>query len=104
MDTYALIADAIRNKQQVIATYNGHRREMCPHTLGHGKEGQAQALFYQFGGSSSSGLSADERQNWRCIPLAGLSNVEVREGAWHSAPNHTRPQTCVKNVEVEVSH
>jgi hypothetical protein len=23
-----------------------------------------------------------------------LSNVSVRDGNWHSAPDHTRPQTC----------
>ncbi len=27
--TYNLIRQAILNKQQVVATYDGHRREMC---------------------------------------------------------------------------
>lgn len=54
MDTYALIREAIQRKQQVLATYDGHAREMCPHVLGT-KDGRRQALFYQFGGTSSSG-------------------------------------------------
>ncbi len=47
-DTYALIQQAILNKDQVIATYQGHRREMCPHVIGT-KHGRRQALFYQLG-------------------------------------------------------
>lgn len=102
-ETYTLIRDAILNKRQVIAVYNGHLREMCPHVLGK-KHGREQALFYQFGGTSSSGLgppgSAD---NWRCIPVEKLTNVSVREGGtWHTAPTHSRPQTCVDEIDVQV--
>ena len=56
IDVYGMIADAVRNKRQVLATYHGLRREMCPHVLGRGPDGQVQALFYQFGGESSKGL------------------------------------------------
>ncbi len=105
MDIYDLIAQAIARKQQVIATYNGYRREMCPHVLGLNKRGERQALFYQFAGDSSRGLGAPgSRHNWRCIPIDELGDVSVREGDWHSAPNHTRPQTCVYQVDVEVSY
>ncbi|SUC26858.1 Uncharacterised protein [Providencia rustigianii] len=31
---YDLIAEAIKNKKQIIAMYKGHLREMCPHVLG----------------------------------------------------------------------
>lgn len=103
-DTYALIRQAIVNKQQVIATYNSHRREMCPHVIGT-KDGRRQALFYQFGGTSESGLEpAGSPKNWRCIPIGGLSDVTVQAGAWHTAPNHTRPQTCVDNIDTEVAY
>jgi hypothetical protein len=53
-NTYNAIRNAIANKQQVVATYKGHVREMCPHVIGT-KNGREQALFYQFGGTSSSG-------------------------------------------------
>lgn len=66
-DTYNLIRQAIINKQQVIGVYRGHRREMCPHAIGT-KNGREQAIFYQFDGSSSSGLGQPEK-NWR--PLRG---------------------------------
>jgi hypothetical protein len=102
-DTYQLIRHAILSRQHVLATYNGHQREMCPHVLGT-KNGRRQALFYQFGGSSSSGLSpAGSGENWRCVFIDLLRDVSVRDGAWHTAPNHSRPQTCVDAIDVEVS-
>ena len=103
--TYQLVRDAILNKRQVWGIYNGYARAMCPHTLGLSKKGEEQALFYQFGGESKSGLgSPGDPNNWRCVPLAGLSNVSVKDGAWHSAPNHTRPQTCVAQIDVEAAY
>lgn len=105
MDIYDLIAQAIKNQQHVTATYNGYRREMCPHTLGRSRSGRRQALFYQFAGGSSSGLAPDgSPDNWRCIPIDDLEDVEVRDGAWHTSPDHTQMQTCVFAVEVEVTY
>lgn len=102
--TYDIVRDAILNKQIVIGVYDGYRREMCPHAIGLGPKGNEQALFYQFAGESSSGLGpAGSPKNWRCIPLDNLKIVEVIDGMWQSAPNHSRPQTCVKKIDVEVS-
>ena len=101
---YNLVRQAILNKQQVTAVYDGHYREMCPHVIGL-KNGREQALFYQFGGTSSSGLApVGSFANWRCIPIAGLSEVSVRDGDWHSYSPHTQQQTCVDIVDVEVDH
>lgn len=101
-NAYNLIREAIMKKQQVVATYDGHVRELCPHAIGT-KGGQEQALFYQFGGTSSSGpIIPDSPKNWRCIPIGGLSNVSVRPGPWHTSGNHSKAQTCVDNIDVEV--
>ena len=100
---YNTIKSAILSKKQVVATYNGHVREMCPHVIGT-KNGREQALFYQFGGTSSSGaIVPNSPQNWRCIPIDGLSGVLVRDGSWQTGANHSRPQTCVDSIDVEVS-
>ena len=102
MDNYPLIRDAIVSKKIVTGTYQDHYREMCPHVLGL-KNDRRQALFYQFGGTSSSGLDPDgSAKNWRCIPIDDLQDVVVTDGEWHTAPNHTRPQTCVDEIDVEV--
>lgn len=101
MDAYSAVRQAIENKQQIVADYHGHTREMCPHVLGT-KNGKVQALFFQFGGGSNSGLPAGGE--WRCIEIQQLSNVQVRVGDWHTGMGHTRPQTCVDRIDVEVAH
>jgi hypothetical protein len=95
---YELIRAATLARQQVVATYKGHRRELCPHVLGT-KEGRAQALFFQFGGGSSSSLPPGGE--WRCIPVDGLEDVVVRDGPWHTGRGHRYPETCVDEIDVE---
>jgi hypothetical protein len=103
-DTYHLIRQAIEKRQQVLATYRGYDREMCPHSLGVNKRGERQALFYQFAGESGHALGPPgSPDNWRCLRIDELSNVSVRGGDWHTAPAHTRPQTCVyQRLDLEI--
>jgi hypothetical protein len=103
---YARIRSAIADKKQVVATYRGHRREMCPHAIGLGPAGNEQALFYQFAGGSSKGDVAklDERDRWRCMALDALEDVEIRNGEWQSAGNHSVPNTCIKEIDLEVEY
>jgi hypothetical protein len=102
-DIYDLITEAIRNRSQVWATYNGHERKMCPHALG-SKNGRIQCFFYQFDGTSSKGLDRDgSRKNWRCIPIDGLENATVVDGPWHTAWNYSvDEQTCIDVVIIRV--
>jgi hypothetical protein len=99
---YEIVRDAIVNRKIVTATYRGKKRVLCPHVIGT-KNGRRQALFYQFAGESSSGLGPDgDPENWRCMFLDELSAVTAEVGDWHTAPNHSRPQTCVGQIDVEV--
>jgi predicted DNA-binding transcriptional regulator YafY len=100
-DNYALIRQAILERRQVVATYDGYVREMCPHTLGT-KNGRSQALFFQFAGESSQGLPADGE--WRCFVVDRLENLSVRDGGWHTGHRHSQPQSCVDEIDVEVAH
>jgi hypothetical protein len=104
-DKYEIVNDAILNQRPVSAIYDGRTRLLCPHVLGEGKNGEYQALFYQFGGESNSRPIEPDGSpaNWRCLALDRLSNLQPIEGDWHTAPNHSRPQTCVKNIHAEVS-
>ncbi len=96
--TYALVRRAIEERRQVDATYGGHRRRMCPHVIGT-RDGEPRALFFQFAGGSGRGLPPGG--DWRCLLLDGLSEVSLRDGAWHSRP-HSQPQSCVAEVDLEV--
>ena len=97
---YGLIKQAIQTKQQVVAMYLGDWQEMCPHVLGL-KDGEENCWFYLFGGTSSS--AGRNLMGWRCMKVGELSNVSIRPGPWHTDPRHSRPQTCVDEIDVEVT-
>ena len=60
---------AIVHRQPISATYQGRHRILHPHVVGT-KNGVWNVLSYQSGGESSSGLSADPAQNWRCMRVS----------------------------------
>jgi hypothetical protein len=103
-DIYRTIWTAISERRPIAALYGGHQRFMCPHRLGRNHAGQLRVLCYQYGGGSSSGLAvAGSPENWRCIVLEKLRKVELLDtGDWLTAPNHSRPQTCVVDVDIDV--
>ena len=101
-EIYRLIWTAVTNKQPVEANYQGQHRLFWPHRLGRNREGQLRVLCYQYGGESRSGLDAWIRlQNWRCVALEKLSRVKLVEGDWRTAPNHSRPASCVAEADID---
>lgn len=101
-ELYSLIREAILRRQRVSAIYGGLPRELCPHIVGL-KGDTPSCLFYQYGGESVRGLSPEgSPHNWRCLPLAGLSDVRVSDGPWFSAPNYSSRQNCVDSIDVMV--
>ena len=98
--SYRLFAQAIVNRKQVVCTYDGRRRELCPVILGH-SQGQEKALTFQFAGESSKGLPSGGE--WRCLFLAKVRDVELREGAWLTGDSHKQPQGCVDIVDLDVN-
>ncbi len=101
-EIYRLVRAAVVEKHSIRAIYQGRDRWLCPHRLARNHEGQMRVLCYQYGGESSSGLQpVGSPANWRCIALEKLSRVELVEDHWHTAPNHSRPQTCVAEVDVD---
>jgi len=86
----------------MAAVYHNLRRLLCPHRLGRNREGLLRVLCYQYGGESQSGLMPDRSSgNWRCMALGQLSCVELLGGAWQTAPNHSRPASCIVTTDVD---
>lgn len=97
---YQLCSDAILGRRQMLFTYRGHRREVCPHVLGHTK-GEEKLLAYQFAGQTSSVLPAGGE--WRCFLLAEIHSIDVRDGPWHSGDKHSSRHNCVEDVDLDVN-
>jgi len=96
--TYHLFAQAMAERKQIVCVYQGHRRELCPIILGHTR-GEERALTYQFGGGSRS-RSLPE---WKCLQLAQVGEVELRDGLWHAGSSHRQRQACVADVEFDIN-
>jgi len=99
-DVYALFEQAMRERLQIVCTYRGHRREICPIVLGF-KDGAEKALTFQFAGGSSSRLPAGGE--WRCLALAEVTDVTLRPGPWHTGSSHQASQTCMTEVDLDVN-
>lgn len=100
---YELLYQAISEKKQILAVYDGYPREMCPHVLGW-KNGVRHIFSFQFAGGSSQGLPPEGQ--WKCMDVDGLSNVSLRDGPWHTGTRKTdKPQSCVdlNQIDLEVA-
>jgi hypothetical protein len=74
-DIYRLVWTAVASKRPMEARYHGrHRRLFCPHRLG---------------------------RNWRCIAVEKPSKVKLLEDTWRTAPNHSRPASCVIDADID---
>ncbi len=98
--TYKLLTEAMAKRKQVVCVYDGYPRAICPIILGHNK-GEEVALVFQFAGGSRSGLPA--RGQWKCLRLAKMQNVSLRDGRWHAGPKHRQQQTCVEDVDLDIN-
>jgi hypothetical protein len=102
-EAHAQIRAAIIHRRPIAAFYRERRRLLCPHLLGWNKHRRLQVLCYQYGGDSKSGLTlGGSPDNWRCLALENLSQVELLDRPWQTAENHSRPQTCIEEVELDV--
>jgi hypothetical protein len=101
-DIYHLVWTAVATKRPIEARYQEHRRLFCPHRLGRNREGQLRVLCYQYGGESESGLQPPRSPaNWRCLALEKLTQVRLLEDRWRTAPNHSRPTSCVIEADID---
>jgi len=101
-DIYRLVWTAIASKQPIGAIYKGRPRLFCAHRLGRNRVKQLRVLCYQYGGESESGLAPiGSPDNWRCVALEKLRRVELLEGSWRTAPNHSRPASCVIDADID---
>jgi hypothetical protein len=99
---YGLVYEAIRGRRPISAMYHELPRLFCPHRLGRNSKGQLRVLCYQYGGESETGLGPlGSSDNWRCIAVEKLTVVEPLDGPWQTAPNHSRPASCIVDADID---
>ena len=96
--TYALFRNAILTEHQVVCSYDGRLRELCPHIIGLNRSGEEVVLAWQFAGQSSGPLP-----QWRCLRLANVRDAGAREGRWHEGGSHRTEQTCVSRIDLDIN-
>jgi len=92
---------AVRARQQITCSYGGYDRVVCPIILGYAGDGQEAVFAFQIGGGSTKKLPP--AGDWRCFHLADVTDISLRSGEWQSGTRHTRPQSCVRYVDVDVN-
>jgi hypothetical protein len=66
------------------------------------RKGSSERFAISTAEESESGLQPPgSPENWRCIALDKLSGVKLLDGAWQTAPNHSRPASCVVEADVD---
>ena len=97
-DTYTLFRSAILGERQVVCSYEGRHRELCPHIIGTNKAGEDVVLAWQFAGESSGPLP-----QWRCLRLTEVKEAQMRDGRWYAGRSHTTTQSCVSEIDLDIN-
>jgi hypothetical protein len=99
-EVYVRVWHAVRERKQIIFSYDGARREVCPLVLGYAADGEEKVFAYQFAGATSRG---SKLPNWRCFSLANVKTMQLREGEWYEGTIHKQSQSCVRFVDVDAN-
>ena len=100
ISNYDLIRNAVLERDSLSARYQGHLRIFSPVLLGT-KEGEPHVLGYQFDGTSHQPLRPDgSPENWRCLRVSELTDLNVLPGIWHIAGKRKGSQNCIGQVDV----
>jgi hypothetical protein len=100
--TYTLFRSAILSQQQVICTYDGRHRELCPLVIGTNKGGEEAVLAWQFAGDVGKG-KLPVGGAWKCLKLANVRSARTRAGSWHEGGSHKTQQRCVAAVDLDIN-
>ena len=96
---YVDIRQALLDRKTIKCRYKGLLRFCCPHTIGT-RDGSPRVLMFQFAGDSENGLPPGGE--YRCMAINDMTNIETLDGPWHTGDRHSKCQTCITAVDVEV--
>jgi hypothetical protein len=103
-DIYRVIWTTVANRQPIEASYQGRYRLFCRTDWGEvGRESFCTLLPVRRRQPERTRPldPLDLSANWRCVALEKLSRMKLVEGDWHTAPNHSRPASCVAEADID---
>lgn len=98
--TYRTLALALESRTPLACRYGGQPRVICPIILGHRGE-EEMVLVFQIAGRTSRGPLREAQ--WKCLRVAGISDLALAEAEWHSGRAHREAQHCVVQVNYDVN-
>ncbi len=98
---YLIVRKAIENEQQITCTYQGHYRQLCPHIIGW-TNNKERLLAYQFAGTTGSRALPPDGA-WKCLDVAAMSDIQVRDGRRHEGGSHQKEQKCVQDIDLDIN-
>jgi hypothetical protein len=99
-DMYRLIWTAIANNG-AWARFTGTASAVLPAPIGSQSGRPPSCALLSLRRGERERFRADGiATNWRCIVLDKLRAVEFVEGSWKTAPNHSRPATCIVDTDI----
>ena len=104
-ETYKKLKQAIIEKKQVIANYNGRYCKLCPHVIGTTANGKERFLCYQFGGETRRGrlITGNSYRNWQCLDVDKIALFDIADGKWWTWSRRQQVSDCITFIDIEVS-
>jgi hypothetical protein len=101
-DLYQLVWTAVASKRPIEARYQGHPRYFVRTDWGGIGKGKCECCAISTAGKARADFSRrGSPANWRCLALEKLSCVRLLEDVWRTAPNHSRPASCLINADID---
>jgi hypothetical protein len=97
---YKQIWRAVRERKQIICTFDGKYREACPIILGYAADGSERVLVFQFGGETSP---RSRLPGWRSFLLTKIHDLKLRDGRWVEGDTHRQTQSHIQFIDVDVN-
>lgn len=98
---YNLLRNALDTRTSCFAVYDGYDRYFCPHIIGW-KNGEEQALCWQYAGESSRPLPPEGQ--WKCFTISKFTQLVTTQEPWHpgQAGRTGIPSSCVDQIDLQI--
>lgn len=99
MSTRDTLCAAVKARSNVIFTYHGRSLTGSPHAVGKG-DGEDRVLIYV--GSDEHKKGDVPGGQWKCLPLADLSDVGTDSGPFHAGHPGKHETAGLHEVDVSI--